>query len=122
MVPATLTEQFSVSKTEDRLLVLLSMVMGFVQRGGDQVCLIFTSSVKSTHRLARLLQVFAGTDNCLGGKVFEISRIVSQDTREAALRAALDGTAKVRLSQAGEVLRWSNADNAFVAGSGVGFN
>lgn len=96
MVPASLTEQYSVSKTEDRLLVLLGMVMEFVQRGGDQVCLIFTSSVKSTHRLARLLQVFAGTDKCLGGEVFEISRIVSQDTREAALRAALDGTAKVR--------------------------
>lgn len=120
MVPATLTESYMVSKTEDRLLVLLTAVMDFVERGADNVCLVFTSSVKSTHRLARLLQIFHGTgsvsdliclcphvccinersayvfvDKKLGGEVFEISRIVSQESREAALRAACDGTAKV---------------------------
>ena len=38
------------------------------------------------------------SDAKFGGDIFEISRVVSQDAREAALRAALDGSAKVLVS------------------------
>ncbi|CAN0010303.1 unnamed protein product, partial [Laminaria digitata] len=61
--PATLQENYTVCDSQAKPLVLLSLLRGMVGRQ-TELSVVFTSSVDSTHRLFRLLQLF-------GGKRFE---------------------------------------------------
>lgn len=124
-LPTTLTENICVCKTSRRPLVLLSILLDACGRGGvdqtqskttpsyvnccaaaDDIILIFASSVESTHRLCRLIQIFnqqlspsstqgEGQVNdtqkpslLLRGQVREITRLVRAEDRAEALQIA----------------------------------
>jgi ATP-dependent RNA helicase DDX51/DBP6 len=122
-LPSTLTENICVCKTSKRPLVLLSILMdacgsretdqsaprkttpSYVNCSAapDDIILIFASSVESTHRLCRLVQIFnqqlsassaptgaggGGQSLLLRGQVREITRLVRAEDRSAALQMA----------------------------------
>ncbi|CAB1116568.1 unnamed protein product [Ectocarpus sp. CCAP 1310/34] len=120
--PATLEETYTVCDSQAKPLVLLSLLREMVGRQAD-LSVVFTSSVDSTHRLFRLLQLFggfertAGTDaeggggggdTCLAddavhgdgnddgdGGVAEFSSSLGQRQRSSIIRAARAGAVRV---------------------------
>lgn len=71
------------------LSVLLRALDGGATRGLK--ALVFTNSVETAHRLARLLQLLGG----LSGRVVEFSATLSQAKRTAVLEAAAEGGVSV---------------------------
>ncbi|CAM9477015.1 unnamed protein product [Ectocarpus sp. 6 AP-2014] len=63
--PATLEETYTVCDSQAKPLVLLSLLREMVVRQAD-LSVVFTSSVDSTHRLFRLLQLFGGFERTAG--------------------------------------------------------
>ncbi|CAM9675968.1 unnamed protein product [Ectocarpus fasciculatus] len=63
--PATLEETYTVCDSQAKPLVLLSLLREMVGRQAD-LSVVFTSSVDSTHRLFRLLQLFGGFERTAG--------------------------------------------------------
>jgi ATP-dependent RNA helicase DDX51/DBP6 len=69
------------------------------------MCLIFSSSVDTTHRLCRLLQIFNGqtdSDNSknlkFGGKVAEMDSLMTTEQKEAIMQDAAQGNIRVLVS------------------------
>jgi ATP-dependent RNA helicase DDX51/DBP6 len=59
----------------------------------NDICLIFSSSIESTHRLSRLLQLIntqrGGSGSFFNGRIIEMSRNLSRDQRDASMAEAL---------------------------------
>ena len=133
MLPQTLEESVTVCETARRPLVLLSMlleVVGIPSRFNfknmnptridgnsviSNICdekgsllLVFSSSVDTTHRLCRLLQLFNNSlkkddstnkqQYLFGGRVAEMSRLMRSDEREIIMRDAASGAIKILVS------------------------
>jgi ATP-dependent RNA helicase DDX51/DBP6 len=136
MLPNTLEESIAVCETSRRPLVLLTMLLEAVgtplQFAADplmpqktdkgisiiaEICrdkgsmlLVFSSSVSTTHRLCRLLQLFnnltdkspnSTTDKneyLFGGRVAEMSRLMRSEERESVMRDAAAGAIKILVS------------------------
>jgi ATP-dependent RNA helicase DDX51/DBP6 len=69
------------------------------------MCLIFSSSVDTTHRLCRLLQIFNGqtdSDNSknlkFGGKVAEMDSLMTAEQKEVIMKDAAQGNIRVLVS------------------------
>jgi superfamily II DNA/RNA helicase len=101
-LPTTLLQSFTVCGAGDKptlLLHLLRMLdgehQGAEERGpASLLALVFAGTVETTHRLARLLQLFGD----LRGRVIEFSASLSQEQRSAALKAARKGGVSVLVS------------------------
>ena len=117
LLPASLSEYSCSCETANRPLVLLALLfeaMGlspaskhdFNMRNAKNMCVIFTSSIDGTHRLARLLQLCnrqhmpwtSPSDLVFQGKVCEMSRIVDNEGRKRILEEAAKGTVRVLVS------------------------
>jgi ATP-dependent RNA helicase DDX51/DBP6 len=128
VLPSTLEESMVVCDTVRRPLLLVSLLVeafgvpktlshismqGKVDKSHSSVhnvcaersslCIVFSSSVETTHRLCRLLQLFnrpAGLSGAgvFGGRVAEMSRLMRSDEREAIMSAAATGDIKVLVS------------------------
>jgi ATP-dependent RNA helicase DDX51/DBP6 len=136
MLPNTLEESIAVCETSRRPLVLLTMLLEAVGtplqyatdpsipqrtdsgisiisdicRDKGSMLLVFSSSVETTHRLCRLLQLFNNlTDNSpngtsdkkeylFGGRVAEMSRLMRSEEREAIMKDAAAGAIKILVS------------------------
>jgi ATP-dependent RNA helicase DDX51/DBP6 len=136
MLPNTLEESIAVCETSRRPLVLLTMLLEAVGtpllfatdlvipqktdkslsiiadicRDKGSMLLVFSSSVETTHRLCRLLQLFNNlTDKSsnstaekkeylFGGRVAEMSRLMRSEERELIMRDAAAGAIKVLVS------------------------
>ena len=122
-LPATLTEAICTCDTQRRPLILAALLaeaLG-VYTGynnmihpnscveGPSMCLVFSSSVETTHRLCLLLQIMNGqleygnstsesTGTLFGGYVAEMSRLVRAEEREKVMTAAANGQVKVLVS------------------------
>lgn len=135
-LPSTLSESIRICDTADRPLLLISALMECLSESSSaeeaprndtklsyikaitvskcdgNMCMIFASSVDTTHRLCTLLQVFNGqrsfdgkdtfntsvTSLRFGGRVEEISRMMNVTSREKTLRDAAAGKVKVLVS------------------------
>ena len=138
ILPHTLEESISICESARRPLVLLSMLLEAVgipiqfasttvsntKTSGismiSNICkdkgsmlLVFCSSVDTTHRLCRLLQLFNNHNDknndsgkssnsqkkyLFGGRVAEMSRLMRSDEREVIMRDAASGAIKVLVS------------------------
>jgi ATP-dependent RNA helicase DDX51/DBP6 len=136
MLPNTLEESIAVCETSRRPLVLLTMLLEAVGtplqfatdllipqktdkglsiiadicRDKGSMLLVFSSSVETTHRLCRLLQLFnnltdkssnSTTDKkeyLFGGRVAEMSRLMRSEERELIMRDAAAGAIKILVS------------------------
>ena len=116
-LPSTLSEYKCVTETSKRPLLLLSILFeatGIISNGlydfsfpeqSSNICIIFSSSLASTHRLCRLLQLVnrqhemdsntPSSSYIFGGKVCEMSRAVDKQNRQRVMSEAAEG--KVRL-------------------------
>ena len=116
-LPSTLIEYKCVTETSKRPLLLLSILFeatGIISNGlydfsfpeqSSNMCIIFSSSLASTHRLCRLLQLvnrqhevesdISSSSYTFGGKVCEMSRAVDKQNRQRVMSEAAEG--KVRL-------------------------
>lgn len=115
--PATLEEMYTVCDSQAKPLVLLSLLREATGRK-KQLAVVFTSSVDSTHRLFRLLQLFGGFERDIDsasvgggdrmddgdndkdvaesdGGVAEFSSSLGQRHRNRIVRRARDGTIRV---------------------------
>ncbi|CAM9790880.1 unnamed protein product [Scytosiphon promiscuus] len=113
--PATLAETYTVCDSQAKPLVLLSLLREMVGRQ-TELSVVFTSSVDSTHRLFRLLQLFGGfegapssstheggtitttpndDDGSEGGGVAEFSSSLGQRQRSHIIRRARAGAVRV---------------------------
>lgn len=148
-LPPTLKEFSRTCDTKERPLQLIAMLVEAIQSSfsafsvdedsshQDQIgtyprgvcqdskdmCIVFTSSVETTHRLARLLQIFNGQHNeglsvlssssvsaiedesllpipmlPFSGRVAEMSRFMNREEREAIIKDAMSGSIKVLVS------------------------
>jgi ATP-dependent RNA helicase DDX51/DBP6 len=106
-LPASLTQAYAVCGAGDKpvlvvhLLRMLEKALGSSSGEDDSeaapsglLALVFAGSVETTHRLARLLQLFGG----LEGRVVEFSATLSQSQRTAVLEAARAGAVSVLVS------------------------
>lgn len=136
MLPNTLEESIAVCETSRRPLVLLAMLLEAVGtpyqlaanplipqktdkgisiiadicRDKGSMLLVFSSSVETTHRLCRLLQLFnnladggpnSTTDKkeyLFGGRVAEMSRLMRSEEREVIMKDAAAGAIKILVS------------------------
>ena len=128
VLPSTLEESMVVCDTVRRPLLLVSLlveafgvpktlshisVQGKADKShssihnvcaeGGSLCIVFSSSVETTHRLCRLLQLFnrpTGSSGVgiFGGRVAEMSRLMRSEEREAIMAAAAKGDIKVLVS------------------------
>ncbi|CAM9288278.1 unnamed protein product, partial [Hapterophycus canaliculatus] len=115
--PASLDETYTVCDSQAKPLVLLSLLREMVGRQ-TELSVVFTSSVDSTHRLFRLLQLFGGfegerptsahrdedgiatstttgDDGSDGGGVAEFSSSLGQRQRSHIIRRARAGAVRV---------------------------
>ena len=116
-LPSTLTEYTCSCETGNRPLVLLALLfeaMGLSLaskhdlnlKSSQNTCVIFTSSIDSTHRLARLLQLCnkqhmpwtLPSELLFQGKVCEMSRVVDNDGRKLILEEASKGMVRILVS------------------------
>ncbi|CAM9910879.1 unnamed protein product, partial [Discosporangium mesarthrocarpum] len=95
--PATLEELYTVCDSQSKPLVLLSLLL---EAAHSTLAVVFTSSVDSTHRLSRLLQLFGGFKTTAGGAtangpgdggVAEFSSQLSQKQRTRIVKRARSG-------------------------------
>jgi ATP-dependent RNA helicase DDX51/DBP6 len=137
ILPINLHESYRTCETEDRPICLLAIILEALSAnhtnssddGGDDedrlsfirapaiqrchgnVCMVFASSVESTHRLAMLLKIFNGqsandqeyddpapSSLRFGGRVEELSRAMKASAREKTLRDAATGLVRVIVS------------------------
>ena len=140
ILPHTLEESITICETARRPLVLLSMLLEAVGvpvqfactnvsstkiignsvitdicKEKNSMLLVFSSSVETTHRLCRLLQLFnnyydknddlkkkkkngSNEKYLFGGRVAEMSRLMRSDEREIIMRDAASGAIKVLVS------------------------
>eukprot|EP01041_Mallomonas_annulata_P012282 gene12282-25833_t len=129
-LPTQLTEAVCVSDTSRRPLLLAALLaeaigisrshVGSCFEEG-QMCIVFASSVDSTHRLCRLLQAINGQINdtdlstsnstdepsqsssqsqswLYGGRVVEMSRLLRPEQRDVVMRDAAAGNIKILVS------------------------
>lgn len=89
-MPAALTEYIVECTAEQKPLVLLSLLLEFLQlnrhkqsRREKTVIAVFTASLDSTHRLARLLQLLWAANRYGNNAVGEFSSSLSQKQRSA---------------------------------------
>ena len=121
-LPTTLTESICICDTENRpfyLLTVLAEATGAIKSGkGDHVnclategsmCLIFSSSVETTHRVCRMLQLINNIDQSnsiiennqnknlkyFNGIVTEMSSSLSTTNRASTIKDAEDGKIKI---------------------------
>jgi len=93
-MPAALTEYLVECSAEQKPLVLLSLLLEFLQRNQNQqskrektVIVVFTASLDSTHRLARLLQLLWAANQYGDNAVGEFSSSLSQNQRTALVQS-----------------------------------
>lgn len=119
VLPSTLSESMRIGDSESRPLHLIALLMEAFGKTAvtkvssahavcdneSDICLIFSSSVETTHRLCKLLQIFNNqlendtSDSFkFGGKVEEISRLIGSLEREEILLNASRGKIKVLCS------------------------
>ena len=139
ILPHSLEESISICESARRPLVLLSMLLDAVGipiqfassnisntkitgnsmisnicKDKGSMLLVFSSSVDTTHRLCRLLQLFnshydkkydsskSGSSSqkkyLFGGRVAEMSRLMRSDEREVIMRDAASGAIKILVS------------------------
>lgn len=106
-MPEELDERFVECTSEQKPLVLLSLILERLQQEDmdddtveikqrKRMVVVFTSSVDSTHRLTRLLQLFflAGNYGAVDS-VAEFSSLLKQTERSAVLERANDATSQL---------------------------
>lgn len=106
-LPPTLLQAWAVCGAGEKPLLLLYLLRLLEQTqrsagparvggpaAGGLLALVFAGSVETTHRLARMLQLFGG----LEGRVVEFSTTLSQSQRTAVLEAARLGAVSVLVS------------------------
>ena len=131
ILPSTLEESMIVCETARRPLLLVSLLIEAVgipkqfaikdttmkatksDKSGHTslsnicanqgtLCVIFSSSVETTHRLCRLLQLVnrqhGSNGSVFGGRVAEMSRLMRSDERELIMTAAAKGDIKILVS------------------------
>ena len=131
ILPSTLEESMIVCETARRPLLLVSLLIEAVgipkqfsikdttmkvtksDKSGHTslsnicakqgtLCVIFSSSVETTHRLCRLLQLVnqqhGSNRSVFGGRVAEMSRLMRSDERELIMTAAAKGDIKILVS------------------------
>ena len=100
-IPAQYAGASTTAEREEKIVSSLSKIADICKEVGSML-LVFSSSVETTHRLCRLLQLFnnsAGTSNYIfGGKVAEMSRLMRSDERESIMRDATLGDIKILVS------------------------
>ena len=91
-VPENLSERLLECKAEQKPLFLFAILLDLMRQGDDKaITVVFTSSLDSTHRLARLLQVMwkiSGTGECKG--VLEFSSAKNQHERKRLVERCND--------------------------------
>lgn len=116
-LPTSLQECTCSCETTNRPLILLTLLfeaMGmssaskydFNMRDKGKICVIFASSIETTHRVARLLQLSNKqhepwsdpSELLFGGKVCEMSRLVDNESRKRILEEASKGVVRVLVS------------------------
>ena len=82
-MPTGLSEYTVECTAEQKPLILLAVLLEELQSEKESVVVVFTSSVDSTHRLVRLLQLLWGSAGLIGGPscVAEFSSSLSQTQR-----------------------------------------
>lgn len=109
-LPLGLTEYICVCDTETRPFLLVSMLalgcgsvsnpktaLAGICSDPGSICLIFSSSLETTHRLCCILQLInnGGSNSFFGGTVEEISRSITPEERKKKLESASAGSVKV---------------------------
>ena len=95
-VPAGLTEKLIECTAEQKPLVLLALLLENAKtvdasRDSSELFIVFTSSVDSTHRLARLLQLLWETGGFgMSSEIAEFSSAITAKQRAATLRRCRD--------------------------------
>lgn len=135
-LPATLTERKLVVESKDRIIALVAILLGAfndkewrdtkwaglqgVCSASESVCIIFVSSVETSHRLSMMLKIINGQVNeadvsselrstlaaldvpksksLFQGKVAEMSRLIRPEERDNILEEARTGKVKVIVS------------------------
>jgi len=128
VLPSTLTESVAVCETARRPLLLVSLLVEAIGAPSPyavpappgaaatdaahgrcslhrlcadpgSLCVVFSSSVETTHRLCRLLQLFhRAAGDVFGGRVAEMSRLMRAEEREAIMASAAAGEIRVLVS------------------------
>lgn len=110
ILPSTLSESIRICDTSEKPLELISVLMDELNYDHthmqSNICMIFTSSVETTHRLATLLKLMNGQFETIlpnkrifgNGRVEEISRLKRANEREKTLIDASNSLVTVLVS------------------------
>ena len=105
IIPPTLTELVVECTAEQKPLVLVALLREFRQHlndGSEKVSVVFTGSVDSTHRLARLLQLIWGSaEYGPASCIAEYSSQLKQKHRQRIIESCKNGDIKILICSDG---------------------